>query len=193
MRSQVRVREDRAAGAGAGARLAFRVVMAYDDFASGKRAMATCNFLVYRLGGGIELRSSMWKFDVLRSAKLNQMAVDDAIEADVIIVANSRNGGLPDEVKKWVENWVPRKPARDSVLVALLDFTGEDVQASAQARTFLKEAAASAKIDFLPQEIRFRNSRMPLVPSKLFNRRQGTAPNQPGRKTPPLEGWGIND
>jgi hypothetical protein len=72
-------------------------------------------------------------------------------------------------------------------------FTGEDVQPSAQARAFLKEAAASAKIDFLPQEIRFRNSRMPLVPSKLFNRRQGTAPNQPGRKTPPLEGWGIND
>ena len=47
----------------------------------------------------------MWKFDVLRGVKLNQIAVDDAIKADVIIVANSKNGGLPDEVKRWVEGW----------------------------------------------------------------------------------------
>jgi hypothetical protein len=128
----VRAKSSQGLGGGAGSEPhpVFKVVMAYDDFAAGKRAMDTCNFLVFQLGGGIELRSSMWKFDVLRSAKLNQIAVHDAIEADVIIVANARNTGLPEEVKEWINGWVPHKQDQSAALVALLDFTGENTRES---------------------------------------------------------------
>jgi hypothetical protein len=167
--------------------------MAYDDFASGKRAMDAYHFLVSQLGGGAELRSSMWKFDVLRSTKLNQIAVDDAIEADVIIVANARNGGLPDSVKTWITGWVPRKRGQAAALMALVDFTGEDVQAAVLAHSLLKDAAAEAKIDFLPQEIPFPESSLPPVSGAQPTESPREAVILPYNRTPILEGWGIND
>jgi hypothetical protein len=170
----------------------FRVVMAYADFVSGKRAMDTCNFLVRQMGGGVELRSSMWKFDVLRSAKLSQIAVDDAVDADVIIVANARNTGLPEEVREWIKGWVLRKRNHAAALVALLDFTNDGAPESAQTLAFLKGAAAAAKIDFLPQEIRFLPGRMPFAPESPLSDWSGP-PADPsiGRRSP--EAWGIND
>lgn len=181
-----------AGSAGAKAKPVFRVVMAYDDFTAGKRAIDTCNFLVSRIGGSIELRSSMWKFDVLRSVKLNQIAVDDAIEADVIIVANARESGLPEEVKEWVNRWVTRKGGQAAALVALLDFTGEDTRESTRAYDFLKDAASLAKIDFLPQEIRSSKSRMPYTSKTAFLHRSSPGKDPlVGRPSP--EAWGIND
>ncbi len=182
-----------ATGGGIRSRPVFRVVIVYDDFASGKRAMDTCNFLVCQLGGGIELRTSMWKFDVLRTAKLHQIAVEDAIEADVIIVANARNAGLPAEVKRWVDGWAMRKQGQAAALVALLDFTGEDVQESATVHAFLQGAAADAKIDFLPQEIRFTGSRMPNISSAFSHPAPWPAKDQVSSRMPPVEGFGIND
>jgi hypothetical protein len=174
------------------AKAAFRVMMAYDDFTSGKRAMAICNFLACQLGGGVELRSSMWKFDVLRSARLNQIALDEAAEADVIIVANARSAGLPEQVQKWVAEWVPRKRGQAAALVALVDFTGEDKDQSALTYAFLKGAAIDAQIDFLAQEIRFTGSQMPPV-SDVPPRKRPASAVDPSTDRPGFEGWGIND
>jgi hypothetical protein len=188
----MRLPQGLAAGADKGHKGVFRVVMAYDDFTSGKRAMDACHFLGFQLGGGVELRSSMWKFDILRNARLNEIAVADAIEADVIIVANAPDAGLPEEVARWVEAWVPRKRGQTAALVALLDFTGKDPRESAQAYALLKGAAASASIDFLPQEIRGPDNAMaafPPVPLKKVPRARADAVTS----RPPPEGWGLND
>ena len=170
----------------------FRVVMAYDDFNSGKRAMDACQFLGFQLGGTIELRSSMWKFDILRNDRLNEMAVEDAIEADVIIVANARDAGLPAEVAKWIEGWVPRKRGQTAALVALLDFTGKDPRESAQACALLKGAATRASIDFLPHEIRAAGSGIPAFPPVPL-KKSPPARTDVVRNRPPPEAWGLND
>jgi len=179
-------------GVGTGLDPVFRVVMAYDDFTSGKRAMNTCNFLAGQLNPGIELRSSMWKFDVLRSTKLGQMAVEDAAEADVIIVANSPGTGLPEEVKRWIEDWVPKKRGQMAVLVALLDFTDKNEGESVEAEAFLKAAAAKAKIDFLSQAIRFPGAQPPSLPGRSFLRWPRFSGEPPVNRPPP-EAWGLND
>jgi hypothetical protein len=182
-----------ATGAGILPPTVFRVVMAYDDFASGKRAMNTCDYLVSQFGGGVELRSSMWKFDVLRHTKLNQMAVDDAIEADVIIVANSRNGELPEEVTRWVDQWARRKQGHATALVALLDFTGQNSGPSARALAFLKTAAHRAKMDFLPRQIRTSAGRLFPLTSASFNLGPPPSTAAATPPAPPAEGSGIND
>ena len=72
-----------------------------------------------QLRPGAELRTSMWKFDVLRSDQLNQTAVEDAVEADVIIVANARNSGLSDPSRPGSTAGSPRKRGQSAALVAL--------------------------------------------------------------------------
>jgi hypothetical protein len=166
--------------------------MAYDDFAGGKRAIDTCHFLMGKMGGGVELRSTMWKFDVLRSAKLNQIAVEDAVEADVIIVATTQNGGLPPELQKWIQTWAPLKRGQAAVLVALIDCTGQDTREPDLAAAFLKQAAANAGIDFLAQAIRAEecgSSISSMTPDLSAPLREGDLP--PGRPSP--EAWGLND
>src|ERR1051325_8450972 len=88
-------------------RNAFRVVIAYEDFDSGRRAMDVCKVLVAELGSEVQFRCSMWKFEVLRSPKLRRIAVADAVEADVIVVTTGLSGELPFEVKKGIEVGVP--------------------------------------------------------------------------------------
>jgi hypothetical protein len=170
----------------------FRVVMVYDDFTAGKRAMDTCNFLLLQLGGGVKLSSSMWKFDVLRCSKLMEMAVEDAVDADVIIVANGPNCGLPDKVIHWLKSWTLARRGGSAALVALMDYTGDDPQEPDRAQVLLKQAASTAGIDFLPHEIRRAESQDPI------QRNQHT-PRKPRPREefasdwPSPDGWGLNE
>ncbi|MFO1475384.1 MAG: hypothetical protein U1F98_01875 [Verrucomicrobiota bacterium] len=173
-------------GAGAGLDTRFRVVMAYDDFLSGQRALATCQFLSTRLGRGVELRSSMWKFDVLRNPGLARMAVEDASEADVIIIANAPRTGLPNEVRAWIQSWLPRKKGQFAALVALMDFTDKDNRESREAHAFLKRAAAETGIDFLSREIRSDATRLPFL-RRPFLRHPGSADPSRSATLPPPE------
>ena len=171
----------------------FRVVMVYDDFVAGKRAMDTCHFLLQQLGGETKLNSSMWKFDVLRCAKLKQMAVADALEADVIIVANGQNSGLPPEVLDWLKRWTPVRRAGAAALVALVDYTGDDPREPARAQAHLKQAALAAGIEFLSQEIRASDIPEPILPNTLAHEKAGHLHEDILRDRPAPDGWGLNE
>jgi hypothetical protein len=188
----MRLPRELAVGAEKGQRGAFRVVIAYDDFTAGKRAMDACNFLGFQLGGGVELQSRMWKFDILRNPRLHEMAVGDAIDADVIIVANAPDAGLPEQVARWVEDWAPRKRGQTAALVALLDFTRKDSRESAQAYALLKGAATSASIDFLPHKIRLPGSALPPLGREPRKKATPLKPDAQASRPPP-EAWGLND
>ena len=170
---------------------AFSVVIVYEDFNSGRRAMDACKLLVSQLGNEVHLRSSMWKFEVLEVTKLNRIATHDAIEADMIIVATAQNGDLPGPVKAWVESWVPEKRGQTAALLALMDFADSDeLNGTNPTRTYLQSAATEAGIDFLQQsdsspEERWKPPTVaPLggtvIPPRLVSR-------------PAPEGWGLND
>src|SRR5438105_1310923 len=54
------------------------VVIAYEDFETGKRAKTTYDFLSENLGTNCKFSSQMWKFEVLGIPKLREMAAQDA-------------------------------------------------------------------------------------------------------------------
>ena len=175
-----------------GGRPAFRVVIAYEDFAAAKRAMDACKILLPQLGSAVEFRSGMWKFDLLRNAKLNQIAASDALDADLIIVATSQNADLPVEVKKWIEMWTARKRSRAAALVALLDFTGEDVSGFSLAHDYLRKAAATAEMNFMSHSMDLAGSGSPVPAGHAYDSRTRlTSDRIVGRPAP--EGWGLND
>src|SRR5262245_65262142 len=85
--------------------LTFNVVIAYEDFETGKNAKKTYDFLVEHLGHECVFSNQMWKFDVLTLPKLKEMAISDAREADIIIISAHGNNDLPPQVKAWIEGW----------------------------------------------------------------------------------------
>ena len=129
--------------------------MVYEDFAAGRQATDTCNLLMAKLGDEFELLCSMWKFEVLRSAKLNQMAAAEATEADAIIVAAHGASPLPEEVTRWIEAWLPLRDDHPAALIALVDSAFHRGDKPSAAHDFLRGVAAAAKMDFLTQVTAF--------------------------------------
>ncbi len=119
------------------------VVIAYEDFETGKQAKNTYDHLVDQLGEEFRFNNQMWKFDVLTVPKLKEMAAKDAAAADVIIIAAHGKSDLPREVKSWLE-MAFAEGIHALGLVALFD---HDVQES-PAQTYLASIAESAHLAF---------------------------------------------
>ena len=83
----------------------FRIVIVYEDFATGKKAKEACDFLVANLSYAWQVTSQMWKFEVLSLPSLREMAAKDAAMADLIILSSRGDNELPADVKSWIEMW----------------------------------------------------------------------------------------
>jgi len=132
------------------AALKFNVVIAYEDFKSGKHARRTCDLLAETLGNSCRFSSQMWKFEILSIPKLREMAVHDAGLADVIIVSCRGSNELPTDVKTWIELWLGEK--REALaLVALFDSPTEDSHQADMIRDFLAQVARRGQMEFFAQ------------------------------------------
>jgi sulfite reductase alpha subunit-like flavoprotein len=133
-------------------RASFNVVIMYEDFAAGKHAKETYDYLVQHLEREYEFTNQMWKFDVLTNAKMKEMAVKDAVMADLIIVSAHGLGELPREVKSWIEQWVPQKSNAMAALAALVNPPDGDHAPHAESiRRYLQDVAQRAGIGFFSQ------------------------------------------
>jgi len=125
----------------------FNVVIAYEDFETGKHAKNTYDFLVEHLGDEFDFSNQMWKFDVLSVPKLKHMAVRDAAVADIIIVAAHGTGDLPQEVKSWLEMSL-EEGIHAIGLVALFD---ENAYMDNPGRSYLQGLTEGANLEFFSQ------------------------------------------
>jgi hypothetical protein len=125
----------------------FNVVIAYEDFETGKQAKRTYDFLVENLGQDCQFSNQMWKFEVLGVPKLREMAAHDVAMADIVIVS-SHGSGLPPEVKDWIESWLA-EPNHPIALVALFD--AAEGQSTREVRAYLAEVAKCGQMEFFAQ------------------------------------------
>ncbi len=128
----------------------FNVVIAYEDFQTGKHAKRTYDFLAEHLGRECEFTNQMWKFDVLRIAKLREMAVKDAAQADIIIISSHGADELPQPVKAWIEMWLAEK-GNAIALVALFDCPSDEAARTSGIRAYLADVARRGGMEFFAQ------------------------------------------
>jgi hypothetical protein len=127
----------------------FNVVIAYEDFETGKHAKRTYDFLVENIGRDWQFTNQMWKFDVLSLPKLRDIAVDDAARADIIMIS-SRGCELPEQVKSWIESWLPVASSA-LALVALFEHVREEPGQRNNARSYLADVARRGNLEFFAQ------------------------------------------
>jgi len=181
----------------ANSRPIFQVVVAYEDYAAGRRANETCSFLLSQLGDEFELRCGMWKFEILRNAKLAEIAAAEALEADVFIVAAHGSSPLPIEVTSWIDHWLPLRDERTTALIALIDGNPNLMGGTPPAYSYLEEIAAKAKMDFLPQLIASGGVGFPPPGTGLPPGARSAGLEELMRPSPvperPARHWGINE
>ena len=143
----------------------FSVVMAYEDFETGKHAKKTYDFLAENLGNDCRLSNQMWKFDVLSLPKLREMAAKDAAQADVVIISCHGSSELPAQVTDWIEAWLAEK-SNAIALVALFDSPAVDRSQADAIRDYLAAVAKRGQMEFFaqPYDWPIRRKEEPRIP-----------------------------
>jgi hypothetical protein len=125
----------------------FNIVIAYEDFETGKLAKNTADFLVEHLDPDFQFNNQMWKFEVLTIPKLRELAAKDAATADIIIIATHGIHDLPRDVKAWLE-MAFEEGIHAIGMVALFD---EHSAMDNPARSYLEALAEGANLEFFSQ------------------------------------------
>jgi hypothetical protein len=121
-----------------------KVVIAYDNLQTAKRAEAIYERLAERLGESFDFEQHLWRFDVLEEERFRAEAAQDAAAADILIVATMNDAQLPAAVQSWLEASLQQHRGV-SALVALLQHQSAPVQ------PYLEDVARRGGMDFFAQ------------------------------------------
>src|SRR5262245_13270015 len=116
-----------------------KVVIGYEDFQTGERAMQSCKRLLEQLADQFEFSTKVWKFDILRMPKLRDLAAQDMAEADLVLISAHGRGELPSELRRCLGTLPGRKRCGAKALVALLDRADGSAAEESPAHRYLQE------------------------------------------------------
>jgi hypothetical protein len=172
----------------------FNVLIAYEDFETGKQAKKTYDFLVENLGHDCQFSHQMWKFDVLALPKLRELAANDAAAADIIIVS-THGDDLPQCAKTWIESWLDR--ASPLALVSLFDCAAEEAYRTLGVRNYLAEVAHRGKMEFFAQPVDWpgetRADELPFQHTNRLNGKTRSTLTGAVLRDVAIPRWGINE
>jgi hypothetical protein len=126
----------------------FNVVIVYDDFVSGQRAVQTYHRFMLQHGDIADVNLKTWTFDLLKNAKLNHTAIEDAAKAQIIILA-AECEVLPAAVEKWLQGWRFHENKRHGSFIAVLNPAGESNKESSPVEDELQSMIPETGSDFL--------------------------------------------
>jgi len=99
----------------------FKVVLVFDSVASRFRGLDVGRRVQAGFSGEHDLSCSLWRSEMLGNPRLTSIAVQQAVAADLIIVAVEGNAGLPDRVARWLGAWANRPGSRRGALMLVVD------------------------------------------------------------------------
>jgi len=172
----------------------FNVVIAYEDFETGKHAKKTYDFLADNLGHDCRFTNQMWKFEVLSIPKLREIAAKDAANADIVMIS-CHGRDLPPEVRAWLELWLA-EPTHPIALVALFDRANPED--TAEVRSYLASVATRGQMEFFAQPDEWpgshkQNDWMPLSRTETLNDGALSILASGIQQDRSFSRWGINE
>ncbi len=100
---------------------ALKVMVAYANYAAGQRASALLQRVARQCVETAALNATLWKFDLFQVDALLELAVADAVSADIIIISGRDGAALPDALRFWLERWLAAREPQPQALVAALE------------------------------------------------------------------------
>lgn len=123
-----------------------RACVLYQNESSLNAARALCSQYEWDTALG-PIRTANYSFDTLRNAEGQNAAVQNAIHANLLIVAVSE-GDLPSIVRFWMGKFIGAKSSSPCTLVALTQSNGGQWNSSSPAYQYLAGISALARMPF---------------------------------------------
>ncbi len=96
------------------------LLLAYEDTTTGMLAKRSFDSCLLN-SPGIEIKTRLWRWDLLRYLAFREQAALEASAADVILVSAHGKAPLPLEIQQWLKRWLIFKAERPYALGVLLE------------------------------------------------------------------------
>lgn len=130
-----------------------RVVIFYEDRATGLLAAQTLDRIAARLTPDYTVQRSLWRLDVLVLGEVRHEAIEEARAADVVLVAVHGHCGALEETQAWLEACAVNGTGQPASLATLVVRSPGDAEASTALREWLAQLAARSGRSFLVAEV----------------------------------------
>lgn len=130
------------------ATFAVRVAIAYDDLSARERAMRLLYHLENSVGPDVRFDRRPWSFNLLSDASYSDLAVKDAIDAEILIITRSTVETLPPEVNEWARTAFDCKQGQRAAVVALFGSEDDPEGPDSPPVQKIQAAAREAGLDF---------------------------------------------
>jgi len=122
-----------------------KVVIAYADLSAASIAKRILHDSLAVLSSRFTVETNFWKFELLSSPVLQEMAMQDATAAHIIIISTEKEYGLPEGARNWIETCLTKPHVKDVAFVALVRDNHDADDGSTAA---LEHFSAPQKTDF---------------------------------------------
>ena len=104
-----------------------KAVIICDDFAFAAKANATLRRVGYRAGVNVRWTIKCWPVNALNETTLAKQALDETLDAHLIVFPSQRAQSLPSWVFSWLERWAARRHVQAAALGVISDSNAADL------------------------------------------------------------------
>src|SRR6266568_940537 len=99
--------------------LTLKAAVIYDDFDFAARTAALLDRATARLDETTKWDLKPWRLDLLEPSSLADAALEETMDADLVVVALCKNHLLPDDLMEWLEHWAGHRQVGNAALMVL--------------------------------------------------------------------------
>lgn len=125
-----------------------KVVIIYEDAASGRHAKLFYDKLIHELEDACVFSLQLWSFQVLTIPEFRKSVARLVAQADLIILSLHGEAALPASMREWIETWSRLTCDRAPALIALLDKSEPENDRNALTLAYLKRVAVRTGLGF---------------------------------------------
>jgi hypothetical protein len=129
------------------------VTIAYQNLECHTHAFQTYESVTSRFVGTGEFKKSAWNFELLQNRNLRQLAVRDALEADIVIVCANETGSVDPGFSSWLQEWTEAKTNKPSAVVAIFVGSRQNPLSGNPLKSQLEAVAKKLGLDFFAKSV----------------------------------------
>lgn len=123
------------------------VVLMHEDLPACLRGKQALEQLAGELGLETEFCLHLWRFDLMQEHALRNLAVEDARQANIVVLALRHGTELPGPVRTWVQHWLECRSPVPCAIVVSLDSEAQGLATPHPAMQFLRDVSGPAGVD----------------------------------------------